>query len=90
MSALEAWGARPHTQADWPEAGVWRLASHIPIFVLVCRDLPETPQTLLFRLMGARNTLRRALLELKACDEPWTLQYKDLLVRRHVMVAKPQ
>jgi len=63
LSALEAWGARPHTQADWPEAGVWRLASHIPIFVLVCRDLPETPQTLLFRLMGARNTLRRTLLE---------------------------
>jgi len=89
LSALEAWGARPHTEPDWPEQGIWRLATLVPIFVIVCRELPETPQTLLLRLMGARNTLRRALNELKACDEPWTHPYKDLLVRRHVMVAQP-
>jgi len=48
--------------------GSWRLASTVPIFVIVCNELPTTPQTLIFRLMGTGDTLLAALRELAAAS----------------------
>jgi len=87
-AALAGWGGQGHTSAGWPSRGIYRLSCTVPTFVVVCRELPTTPDTLVLRLLGRGNTLRTALIELAALKAPWTLTFKDLLVERHIMVAQ--
>ena len=88
-SALERWAAQPHTRKGWPQTGIWKLAGTVPVFVIVCRELPIVPETLLFRLMGDKATLSHALLEVARTREPWVTPYIEMLVRRKVMVTQP-
>jgi len=89
-AALAGWGAQGHTSKGWPSRGLYRLACTVPTFVVVCRELPIAPDTLVLRLLGRGETLHTALLELAALNAPWTVTFKELLIERHIMVAQPQ
>ena len=49
---------------DWP-AGFWHLRSPDPVHLVIVRELPETPETLLLRLFGRGPTLAQAVGELE-------------------------
>ena len=89
--ALAQWGARPHTESPWPKVGVHRLAMPdvLEVTVLVLSELPQTRQTLLFRLLGRGEVQRLALLELAELKEPWTVNIKDILIQRQIMTSMP-
>ena len=89
--ALAEWGGRPHTQSPWPNTGVHRLCvpDALSVTVLTLSRLPRTRATLLFRLLGRGEVQRLALLELAELHESWTVNIKDILIRRNVMVTSP-
>lgn len=57
--------SRAHQIAHWPK-GVVGLPPMFATSIIVVSKLPETPSTLLLRLMGRGQTLRRAVAELRA------------------------
>ena len=55
--------------------GFWQAADGHALHVVVLRDLPETLDTLLLRLLGAGTTHRNAVIELAALpDDSWQRQ----------------
>jgi hypothetical protein len=61
-AALHAYHAQP--MADWP-AGFWHTRPAARMHVVIVRELPEVPETLLLRLLGRGPTLDQALRELE-------------------------
>ena len=83
-AALTAWEAQPDTE-DWLE-GFWRLSKAMQVHLIVIRDLPDLPSTLIHRLLGRGDTLQRALEELAALRGAWALPFKENLLRRRIML----
>jgi hypothetical protein len=48
---------------DWP-SGFWHMDGQFRVHLIVVRDLPATPDTLLLRLLGNGERLERAMAEL--------------------------
>ena len=61
--ALAELEARPDID-EWPE-GFYRTAEALWLHVVVVRELPRTPETLLLRLMGRGRVLKGAMEELR-------------------------
>jgi hypothetical protein len=68
-AVLHAYEARP--MPDWPP-GFWHMRPAEPVHLVVVRELPQEPETLLLRLFGRGPTLAQALRELEtlAPDTP--------------------
>jgi hypothetical protein len=62
----------------WP-SGFYDLGPALPLVIVVLAELPETPDTLALRLMGAGPTLRRAITDLQGTPAG---PVRDALVRR--------
>ena len=62
-------GAGMARDGDGWLSGFWQAADGHALHVMVLRDLPETPDTLLLRLLGTGKTHRRAIGELVTLPE---------------------
>jgi hypothetical protein len=74
-AALHAYHAQP--MSDWP-AGFWHTRPAARMHVVIVRELPELPETLLLRLLGRGPTLDQALRELERLA-PDTLERRPAL-----------
>jgi hypothetical protein len=71
-AVLQAHEARP--MPDWPP-GFWQARPAARMHLVVVRELPEVPETLLLRLFGRGPTLAQAVRELEAL-EPDALEHR--------------
>lgn len=74
---LDVYEARP--MDGWPD-GLWQTRAQERLHFVVLRDLPETPDTLLLRLLGRGRTVQRALQELSALPVHHVLRARALPV----------
>jgi hypothetical protein len=87
---LEVFGAIAD-QARWGK-GIYLLSKGLQTGIIVVHQLPETPETLLFRLMGKGKVQQTAMAEVAALpiEAPYRQSLLDLLVSYRMELAAKQ